>query len=215
MLEAIQGEFAKYGLSSTITKSNGRYNINSEEKPTESIVITGKTLKRRFFQYEGTTITSKYTETKPAEIYTSPERGMFCIGGENGYKYYVLKNGDIKDEVGTVYTANKPAQSSKPTSTAEDAESVLKITVSNVETSGEYTTCEGTIKNTGKKTYKFVEVKGAFKSDYFTVVDTDWTYAVGSEGLAPGESSTFKMSVPANEDINSCDVSLLDYEIAR
>lgn len=72
--------------------------------------------------------------------------------------------------------------------------------------------CTGTITNNSSKTYRFVEVKGAFKNSNGKVVDTDWTYAVGSEGLAPGESSTFRMSVTKQYDITDCDVSILEYD---
>ena len=65
-------------------------------------------------------------------------------------------------------------------------------------------------KNTGKKTYKFVKVKGAFKDSSGNVIDTEWTYAVGSEGLAPGESSVFRMSVPKNSKITSCSVTVYE-----
>ena len=68
------------------------------------------------------------------------------------------------------------------------------------------------VKNTGNKTYKYIEVKGSFKDSAGNVVDTDWTYAAGSEGLSPDESTTFKLSVTKNFDIKSCSVSLLDFD---
>lgn len=70
---------------------------------------------------------------------------------------------------------------------------------------------QGTIKNNGSKTYSFVEVKASFQSLTGDVLDTDWTYAVGSEGLAPGETKTFTMSVPLNKRIDKASVSILDY----
>ena len=73
------------------------------------------------------------------------------------------------------------------------------------------TKCSGTITNIGNTTYRFVQVKGAFKDSSGKVVDTDWTYAVGSEGLAPGESSTFEMWIDKKSGIYSCDVSIIDY----
>ena len=88
----------------------------------------------------------------------------------------------------------------------------MKINISSVTNNSSYTVCTGTVKNTGKKTYRYVEVKGSFKDSSNNVVDTDWTYAAGSEGLAPGESSSFRLSVPKNVSIKSCSVSLLDYE---
>jgi len=97
-------------------------------------------------------------------------------------------------------------------SNSESAEYVLTFSDITIEHGYSYTTCTGKIKNNGKSTYEFVEVKGAFKNSYGTVLDTDWTYAVGSEGLAPGESSTFSMSVPIDRTIRSCTVTLKDYD---
>lgn len=51
---------------------------------------------------------------------------------------------------------------------------------------------DGTITNNSDKTVRFVEVKVALYNDG-KVTDTDWTYAVGAEGLEPGESSQWKL----------------------
>lgn len=66
--------------------------------------------------------------------------------------------------------------------------------------------------NNGKKTYRFVTIKGAFKDSSGTVVDTDSTYAVGSEGLAPGESKSFRMSVSEDSTIEDCSITITDYD---
>ena len=93
----------------------------------------------------------------------------------------------------------------------ESAYSVLDITVDRVSNNSSYTVCTGSVKNTGKKTYRYIKVKGSFKDSSGNVLDTDWTYAAGSEGLSPGESTTFRLSVPQNLKITSCSVSLFDY----
>ena len=93
----------------------------------------------------------------------------------------------------------------------ESGYSVLDITIDRVYNDYNYTICTGSVKNTGSKTYKYVEVKGAFKDSNGEVIDTDWTYAAGSEGLEPGESSTFRLSVTKNNAIASCSVSILDF----
>ena len=66
--------------------------------------------------------------------------------------------------------------------------------------------------NNGKKTYRFVTIKGSFENSSGTVVDTDSTYAVGSEGLAPGESKSFRMSVRKDTTIEDCSISITDYD---
>ena len=88
----------------------------------------------------------------------------------------------------------------------------LKISDVSVYTSRNYTYAEGTFKNNSDSTVSYVRIKGSFKTHSGTVVDTDWTYAVGSEGLAPGESCKWKLSVEKDYSIEDCDISILDYD---
>lgn len=73
-----------------------------------------------------------------------------------------------------------------------------------------FTYAEGTLTNNNDTSVKYVKLKGAFKSRTGKVIDTDWTYAVGSEGLEPGESCKWKMSVTKDSSITDCDVTILD-----
>lgn len=93
----------------------------------------------------------------------------------------------------------------------ESGYSVLDITDLKLEGNSSYDVCTGKVKNTGEKTYYFIEVKGAFKDKSGNVLDTDWTYVVGSEGLEPGESSSFRLSVDRDYNIENCSVEVLDY----
>jgi hypothetical protein len=131
-------------------------------------------------------------------------------------KLIITKDGNIKDGE-TIY--RKGGYMSKATDTTstyiDDYESpylVLNITTIPIFSNSSYTICTGSVKNTGKKTYNYIQVKGAFKDSSGNVVDTDWTYAAGSEGLAPGESTTFRLSVSKNRSITSCTVTLMDYK---
>ena len=96
--------------------------------------------------------------------------------------------------------------------TPEVAEDVLVFSNINVSKNSSYTVCTATITNNGRKTYTFIEVKGKFKDSSGTILDTDWTYAVGSEGLEPGESATFRLSVSKNTNITKCELEILDYD---
>lgn len=93
----------------------------------------------------------------------------------------------------------------------ETAEKALKFTNIKIDHNSTYTVCTGIISNQGQHTYRFVSIKGGFSDFTGKVIDTDNTYAVGSEGLSPGESCTFRMSVPKNTDIKKCSISILDY----
>ena len=107
---------------------------------------------------------------------------------------------------------HSPSSSPNLSYTPEDAENVLVVTNAEITHNSSYTVCTATITNKGRKTYTFIQIKGKFKNSSGVVVDTDWTYAVGSEGLAPGESTTLRMSVDKNRDIKKCDFEILDYE---
>ena len=87
-----------------------------------------------------------------------------------------------------------------------------QIEISNVRITerGSYTVATGTVTNVGVYTYEFVKLKGTFRDSSDTVLDTDWTYAVGAEGLAPGESATVRLSVPEDYRIRECSVSIID-----
>ena len=86
----------------------------------------------------------------------------------------------------------------------------LKISDVKVYSEYSFTFAEGSLTNNSSSTLKYVKLKGSFKSRLGTVIDTDWTYVVGSEGLAPGETCKWKMSVAKDYDITDCDVTILD-----
>lgn len=88
----------------------------------------------------------------------------------------------------------------------------LKISNVTLSKNSSYTNAEGTITNNSDQTVSYVKIKGSFKNSSGTVVDTDWTYAVGSEGLEPGESCTWRMSVKKDTSIKECSVSILDFD---
>ena len=90
--------------------------------------------------------------------------------------------------------------------TPEKAEDVIAFSNISITSNSSYTIYTATVTNNGKRTYTFVEVKGKFKNSSGTVLDTDWTYAVGSEELAPGESVSIRLSVKKDSNITKCDL---------
>lgn len=143
----------------------------------------------------------------------NPSKGSFKIGGKNivvekGGRSFVEGKNEVYEKGGYLSSSNSQNQ----TYSYESGYTALDFSNLQVSSNSSYTICTGTLTNNGNKTYKFVKVKGAFKNTSGTVIDTDWTYAVGSEGLAPGESTTFRMSVDKNYQISSCSVSIYDYD---
>ena len=88
----------------------------------------------------------------------------------------------------------------------------LKVSNVNITTSKYYTKASGNFTNNSDTTVKFVKIKGSFKNSSGKVVDTDWTYAVGSEGLKPGETCKWELSVDKDYSIKSCSAEVIDYD---
>ena len=109
------------------------------------------------------------------------------------YSHYLLYDDDANTGTNQVYSSE------------------LKISNIKLSSNSSYTVAEGTITNNSDQTVSYVEIKGSFKTSYGEVVDTDWTYAVGSEGLAPGESCKWRMSVSKDSSIKNCTVTILDF----
>lgn len=75
-----------------------------------------------------------------------------------------------------------------------------------------YTIATGSVYNKSDETIHFVTLKVAFKDKNGNVIDTASTYAVGEEGLAPGESKKWSASVDRDPNIDSYTVSLTDFQ---
>lgn len=89
---------------------------------------------------------------------------------------------------------------------------LLYLNVSNVRVthSGNYTYVTGSVKNTGTYSVRYVKVRAACKNSAGSVIDTDWTYAVDSDWLEPGESKTFEMMIrDPNNNIRSASVTIV------
>lgn len=109
---------------------------------------------------------------------------------------------------GSSGTTYKPSYS-----TTISASLGLKLTVDSIKTSSNYTYVYCTVKNVsstyGSATrYRYVKVKGVFKDRYGSIVDTDWTYAVDSTWIEPGESKQFYFMV-RDTSVKSATLSII------
>lgn len=87
----------------------------------------------------------------------------------------------------------------------------MKVSNVNVTHSGNYAYVSGTVTNTGTYQIKYVKVKAVCKDAYGNIVDTDWTYAVDSTWLNPGESKNFEMMVKdSNHKISTANVTVVN-----
>ena len=90
--------------------------------------------------------------------------------------------------------------------------SQLQISDIKLSSYGDYINASGSITNNSDYTVKFVKIKGSFESSSGAVIDTDWTYAVDSAGLAPGESCKWELHVKRDYQISNCNVSIIDFK---
>ena len=74
-----------------------------------------------------------------------------------------------------------------------------------------FDTIYGSVKNNLDRTVYYVEVKVSLYDASGNVIDTDWTYAVGHEGLSPGESTKFSVMMKADSRMVRYGASIQDY----
>lgn len=109
------------------------------------------------------------------------------------------------------YQGNSSFQSSSYSSQVKDFSQFQIFDVSFTANST-YMIVEGSVKNSGSLTRKFVKVKASFKDKDGNVIDTDDTYACGDEGLEPGESTKFKIYIDYDSRIQQVSTRVYDYD---
>lgn len=77
---------------------------------------------------------------------------------------------------------------------------------------GDYMYAEGFVKNNSNQTYSFIVVNVNYSDENGSIVDTDWTYVVGSEGLPPSSRKSYKVMTPYNSNINKCSYLITDFK---
>lgn len=139
---------------------------------------------------------------------------IFIAGASTGIYLAVSGSREKSDSNNSRYNYSSGYNSSNSGGASMDHDTycMLYMKISNVKVKhdGNYTYCTGTITNTGTYNIKYVKVKASCKDRYGTVIDTDWTYAVDSSWLEPGESNNFEMMIrDESGKIKTCDVSIL------
>lgn len=88
----------------------------------------------------------------------------------------------------------------------------LEITVTGTEQKGDYCYCYATLKNVSKSTHRYVEVRITYYDKDENVLTTDWTYAVGSEGIRTGESQQFDIMTRVRGEVVKYKIEIQDYD---
>lgn len=172
--------------------------------------ITRKGYRAMYYNEEGPIVKDTYSH-----INWYPRDGYFT------YNFYeaVVSSDNLTLKVsftgtnGQKYTTEYKRGGSFPTSDPSEYSiyNGLDMVVTSLYNNSGYTVCEAKItNNSGYKKFDFIKVKGVFTdASGKTVYDTDWSYAVGSEGLLPGETKTFRLSVPKNTNIKKCNLTII------
>jgi len=88
----------------------------------------------------------------------------------------------------------------------------LKLSQTSFRRDGDYYYTSSTVSNVGDRTIDYIRVKVIYYDAKDTVLTTDWTYAVASEGLRPNENQQFEVMTKVNGTVSSVTVQILSYE---
>lgn len=89
----------------------------------------------------------------------------------------------------------------------------LELTIDDATTSYGYITVEGSISNPTNNAYSYVELKVKILDKNGKVIDTENTYAVGSETLSPGDTKKWDAMLKADDRADNVEVEIVDYKI--
>lgn len=194
----------------------GRWiNCNSDGKINIQFRIDGKNYSEGRGERE-------YTDS--AIIAYRPQKGMFFLDGiQQDVTYYVYKDGTIKDKRGHVFQKDDTApvdileqiDRNRGLSTDEKEEkgyNPFSFSDVTLATKDGKTTLSGTVINCSKSTYISIELEGTFLDSRGTVLATDRTVLAEKEGLKPGDTIPFSMTVNENSQITSYDITVLSFD---
>ena len=68
--------------------------------------------------------------------------------------------------------------------------------------------CEGHVQNVGPEPHSFVQVSVAWLDETDELLHSDWTFAVGGEGLAPEQQTSFQFDAPLHPAVKRCRLTI-------
>lgn len=89
----------------------------------------------------------------------------------------------------------------------------LELTIDDATTSYGYITVEGSISNPTNNAYSYIELKVKLLDVNGNVIDTENTYAVGSETLSPGDTKKWDAMLKADSRADNVEVEIVNYKI--
>ena len=101
---------------------------------------------------------------------------------------------------------------SVPTNSTSTYSEPLILEETSCEKDNGYIYAKGYVKNNSNQTLSFIKVQANFNDVSGNVVDTNYTYAVGSEGLAPNSRKSYDIMAPDQSNITNCKYNIVDYQ---
>lgn len=122
--------------------------------------------------------------------------------------YY--KNG-IRETKSVQIQESVTESSSTPTKKAPQS-NPLSIENTSCSRSSNYIYAKGYVKNNTDQTLTYIEIKADVVNSSGEIIDTNYTYAVGSEGLSPGSRKSYEIMIPYDDSVNQCKYYIVDYK---
>ncbi|WP_313757193.1 FxLYD domain-containing protein [Tissierella sp.] len=135
------------------------------------------------------------------------------ISDDNVYKVSsgILEKNDEEHYV-TVAKAKERKEQEKQKEIEDNRKNPFEFEGVKMTVSGNYIYYTGYVKNISDLKFFYIKVKATYYDENKDVIDTDWTYAVGSEGLSPNDRKSFEIMTKYNESVTQGSLSVLDYE---
>jgi hypothetical protein len=119
------------------------------------------------------------------------------------------ENGEFNPRTVSYESNSKPVNNTSSGGTPKPVESPLVFEETKLVVGDNYMEATGYFKNQSNQTYSYVKVKVDYKDKDGNIVDTDWTYGIDGEGLAPNSRKSFKVMTPSNPAVTNCTFSFM------
>lgn len=130
------------------------------------------------------------------KIYYEEINSIISLTNEEIMGIYNLDGDNMDNKISELYNERRG-----------NTDNPLKIVLTSCSNEG----ASGTVTNQVVNNITYIKVKVVFKDSAGQVIDTDWTYAVSSEGLSYNESKKWDVHVVKDYSISSCSASIIDY----
>lgn len=146
-----------------------------------------------------------------AELYYNKLNSLFFITKHQADSFIESYDELSIDDIKVVSSAFAKDLYNSLLNMKENDSAPLVISNVNITNNSMYTIANGTITNRGYSKISFAKIKVSFLNSSGSTIDTNWTYAIDSVGLAPGESKKWEVSVNKDNSIKKVNVEVIDY----